>query len=317
MYDNLILKLRNGDAMNTDFLNETSKYFEVTGEHCFKGETVLSGVLNDVFKITVNRNGVNLSGSICKYYLGDNFETLGRGDTQKAIEKISDTLYLPLAKSTVSRLDVAQNFIVKKPVDVYYNHLGGLKYSCRIGVVNGAGTVEGLYYYLSKGLLVFYDKIKEQKNKRQPIPELYQNKNVLRYEQRYEKRLAKAFKTEQVTAGMLYDEKFYINLLDTWGSNYFAIKKINDITVNFENMKGKRDLYTLGVLSLIEREGGVIEFIAQINEAYRSGKLTKKMAFDIKQAVEKACREKVDITAKNECIFELDKKVKEAVKFYR
>jgi len=42
-----------------------------------------------------------------------------------------------------------------------------------------------LYYYQSRGLLVFYDKIKEQQAKNQLIPELYQNRNVLRYEQRH------------------------------------------------------------------------------------------------------------------------------------
>jgi hypothetical protein len=304
-------------------LNETAKYFDITGEHNFNNEIVLSGTLgnvseNNYFQITLNSRGVNIkNGSLCKYYLGDNFQTLGRSDTQRAIEKLSDALHLPIDKATVSRLDVAQNFIVKNPVNVYYNHLGELKHSGRAAVTNGAGTIETLYYYQSKGLLIFYDKIKEQKDKRQSIPEPYQNRNVLRYEQRYQKRLPKAFNVERVTAAMLYNESFYINLLDTWKNNYFSIKKINDITLNFENMKGKKDLYILGLLSLIETAGGELAITAQINEAYKSGKLAKKTAFDIKQAIKVACREKVGITAKNDCIFELDKKVNEAVKFYR
>ncbi|MDR1552590.1 MAG: hypothetical protein LBS69_03885 [Prevotellaceae bacterium] len=317
MYDNLTLKLRNTEATDIDFLNETAKYFDITGKHNFNNETVLSGILHNDFKITANRNGVNISGSLCKYYLGDNFQTLGRSDTQRAIEKLSDRLHLPLVKATVSRLDVAQNLIVNKPVNVYYNHLGELKHSGRAAVTNGAGTIETLYYYQSKGLLIFYDKIKEQKDKRQPIPELYKNSNVLRYEQRYQRRLPKAFNVERVTAAMLYNEKFYINLLDMWKNSYFAIKKINDITLNFENMKGKKDLYTLGLLSLIETAGGELAIITQIKEAYKSGKLTKKADYDMRQAIKAACREKVGITAKNECIFELDKKVNEAVKFYR
>jgi hypothetical protein len=41
----------------------------------------------------------------------------------------------------------------------------------------------------------------------------------------------------------------------------------------------------------------------------------KKAAFDLKQAVTAACMEKAGITAKNECILELDKKVRDTEKF--
>jgi hypothetical protein len=241
---------------------------------------------------------------------------LGRGDTQRAVEKLSDALHLPIDKATVLRVDVAQNFIVSNPVEIYYHHLGELKFSKRSPLL-GNGKAEGLYYIRRLGVLVFYNKIAEQKGKGQPIPELYKDRNVLRYEQRYMKRLPKSFNVEHVTASLLYNENFYINLLDAWERDYFAIKKINDITLNFEKMKGKKDLYTLGVLSLIEQAGGELAIINQINEASRTGKITKKAAFDMKAAVKDACREKLGITASNECILELDKMIVEAVKFYR
>jgi hypothetical protein len=321
MYDNVDLKLKNIDAPNIDFLSETAQYIEITGEHNFGGEYVLSGTLgkvadNNYLQITISKRGVNIkNGSLCKWYLGDNFKTLGRGDTQKAVEKLSDTLHVPIEKATVSRLDIAQNFIVKNPVEIYFNHLGELKYCKRSPVMNGG--IEGIYYFGSIGLFLFYDKTKEQKGKGQPIPELYQNRNVLRYEQRYKSRMSKTFNVERVTAAMLYSEKFYISTLNAWRDNYFAIKKINDITLNFDDMKGKKDLYTLGLLSLIQTAGGESAILNQIHEAYKSGKLTKKAAFDMKQAITAACMEKVGITAQNECILELDKKVIEAVKFYR
>jgi hypothetical protein len=317
MYDNVDFKLRDIDVSNIDFLNETAKYFDITGEHNFNNEIVLSGTLNGDFKITVNKNGVNIKGgSLCKWYLGDNFQTLGRGDTQKAIEKLSDTLHLPIQQATVTRIDVAQNLIVKNPVEVYYNHLGELKHNKR-SMITESGIVEGIYYFGNNGLSLFYNKIKEQKIKGCLIPELYQNRNVLRYEKRHKRRLPQAFNVERVTAAMLYNEKFYINLLDNWKNNYFSIKKINDITLNFENMKGKKDLYTLGLLSLIETAGGELAMITQINEVLKLGKIAKKTAFDMRKAITEACKIKVGITAPNEAILELDKKVIEAVKFYR
>jgi hypothetical protein len=100
----------------------------------------------------------------------------------------------------------------RHPVQVYYNHLGELKYSKRSPITNGAGDIEGMYYFKRLGLLLFYNKLKEQRDKGQAIPELYQNRNVLRYEQRYQKNLAKSFNVERVTAVMLFDEAFYINV---------------------------------------------------------------------------------------------------------
>jgi hypothetical protein len=218
-------------------------------------------------------------------------------------------------KAQITRLD-AQNFIVKQPVQVYYNHFGELKYGSRAPVtVNG--EIETLYYYQSKGLLIFYDKIKEQQAKKQPIPELYQNRNVLRYEQRYIGRLSKSFNVERVTAEMLYDEAFYIKVINLWKDSYFNIKKINDVTLNFEAMKGKTDLYNMGVLALVQMQGGELNFISQINEAQKSGQLSKKQAFDMRRAVTAACKTKDGITAQNDAILELDKKVTEAVKYYR
>jgi hypothetical protein len=324
MYDNVDFRLRNTDVSDTDFLSETPRYLDaVTGEHDFNGDRVVSGILGNTlndnyYKITISRQGVNIkNGSLCKYYLGDNFKTLVRADTQRAIEKLADTLHLPIEKATVTRLDIAQNFIVRNPVQVYYNHPGELKYSTRSPITNGAGDIEGMYYFKRLGLLLFYNKVKEQRDKGQPIPELYQNRNVLRYEQRYKNNLSKSFNVERVTAAMLFDEAFYINVINLWKENYFNIKKINDISLNFEAMKGKTDLYNMGVLALVQMQGGELNFISQINEAQKSGQLSRKQAFDMRQAVTAACKTKDGITAKNEAITELDKKIVEAVKFYR
>ena len=311
MYDTVNFRLRQYEAGGVDFLAETSCYFDVTGTHNFKGETVLSGSLNGL-RVTVSRSGVNIKdGSLCTWYLGDNFQTMGRGDVKRAIEKLSDTLHLPMSKANVTRLDIAQNFIVKHPTDVYYNHLGILMYAQRLQ------QPDGLYYSQAGRRLVFYDKIKEQKNKREPLPELYAGRNVLRYEQRYTKRIAQQLKTTEITGALLYDEAFYIKLLKGWRDAYVSIQKINDVSINFEAMKTKQDLYKMGVLSLMERTGGQIEMFNQITEAQKRGELTSKQAYDLRQAVNDACRVKKDLSVPNDAIKELDKKVNEAVKYYR
>ena len=280
-----------------DFLAEMPCFLENVGEHYYNGEAVITGSLNGL-KISLNRYQMKIKdGSLCKWYLGDNFQTMGRGDTQRAIEKLSDTLHVPMSKATVTRLDLS--------------HLGILKYATRLQEPNG------IYYSQTGGRLCFYDKNREQKSHREPIPELYEGRNVLRYEQRYINRIASQFKVSEVTGAMLYDEAFYIGLLNRWREAYKAIQKINDISLNFQAMRTKQQLYKMGVLSLIEQAGGQLQMIEQINEAQKRGELSKKQAFDLRQAINEACKIRDGLTVPNEAIQELDKKVSEAVKYYR
>jgi len=310
MYDNLDFKLNINEVKGVDFLSETPQYFDVTGQHCFNGANVITGNLKG-FRISVSERGVNLKdGSLCKYYLGDNFQTLGRGDTKQAIEMLSDTLHLPLHKATVTRIDIAQNYIVKHPTSVYFNHLGNCMFNERLV------QPDGLYYKNSSGLLVFYDKVKEQKAKGQIIPELYNNRNTLRYEMRHKVRIKNTFKVERVTAEMLYNETFYRNIIDQWHKAYTDIQKINDVSLNFEAMKTKKDLYLMGLVSLIDQQGGEIAIKQQINEAYKKGSLSRKQKFDLFNAISEAGKATI-ATIQSDVIQELDKKINESVKSYR
>lgn len=313
MFDTVNFRLLQSEAGGIDFLSETACYLEGIGEHYYSGETVITGSLSGL-KISLNRYQMKIKdGSLCKWHLGDNFQTMGRGDTQRAIERLSDALHVPMSKAAVTRLDIAQNFITRHPPEVYLNHLGMLKYHKRCSMVE----IGSLYYTGTGERLCFYDKNREQKSHREPIPELYEGRNVLRYEQRYTNRIAQQFKISEVTGAMLYNEAFYMALLNRWRDTYKAIQKINDVSLNFQAMKTKQQLYKMGVLSLIEQAGGQLQMLEQINEAQKRGELSKKQAFDLRTAVNEACKIKEGLTVPNEAIQELDKKVSEAVKFYR
>lgn len=313
MYDSINFRIRQDEAGGVDFLAETSCFLENIAEHHYSGDTVITGNLGGL-KISLNRYQLKVKdGSICKWFLGDNFRVMGRGDTERAIEKLSDMLHLPMSKATVTRLDAAQNFVLKHPPEVYLNHLGLLRYHKRCSMVE----LGSLYYHKGEQKLVFYDKNREQRSKGEPIPDLYQGKNLLRYELRYTGRVATALNVPEVTGAILYNEAFYIGLLDRWKDTYKAIQKINDVSLNFGAMKTKQQLYKMGVLSLIEQAGGQLQMLEQINEAQKRGELTGKQAFDLRAAVKDACKLKEGLTVPNEAIEELNKKVGEAVRFYR
>lgn len=78
-------------------------------------------------------------------------------------------------------------------------------------------------------------------------------------------------------------------------------------------MKNVRDLNRLGRLALIERAGGELALIEQVNEMRVKGELTSKQASDLKQAIRRAVSPKDGLVTPNEAIKELDLLIKECV----
>lgn len=311
MYDTINFKLTAIDVSDIDFIEETPCFLNNVALHEYGGEPVITGNIGGL-KVTASRWQVKVKdGSLCKWYLGDNFQSLGRGTTKQAIEKLSDVLHLPMNRAIITRLDVGANIITKHPPITYLNHLGFLAHANRLQ------QPTGLYYSKRDEVLCFYDKVKEWKANNEPLPPLYHGRHVLRYEQRYLHRLPSRLKVPSVTGALLYDEGFYMELLKRYVEVYKAIGKINDLQPNFDHMKGKKELKEMALLCLIERLGGEVEFINQIKDAQQRGELTNKQAHDLRNGIKQACKTKAGIVVPNKQITELDKKVGEVIRFYR
>lgn len=311
MIDTAFFKITQNEVGDVDFLEEIPCFLENIAEHYCNGQVSVSGYLNGLHVLA---NAFQLkvkNGSLCKFYLGDNLQTMGRRDVERAIEKLSDHLHVPMSKAIVTRLDLGQNLIMKYQPEVYFNHLGQLRYANRLMEPNG------LYYLMNGRTLAFYDKSKERKSHHDPLPQLYKKKNVLRYEMRFLNRLQKRLGEPEVTASLLYNERFYVKALKLWKENYCNIQKINDRIMNFEKMTTKKDAQTLGLLALMEMAGGQLKILSQIDEKRRRGDLTKKQAYDLRQMFNDACKVKDGLVIHNDAIRELDKKVVEAIRFYR
>ena len=67
-------------------------------------------------------------------------------------------------------------------------------------------------------------------------------------------------------------------------------------------MRNKKDLNRMGVLALVENVGGLNAMMNQIAEAQQQGKLNKKQAYDLRQAVKDACALKDGLVVENEAI---------------
>ena len=218
MYDNLDFTLSKDLIPGTDLLQTIPQFLtNVSSQGVNQYGEYITGYLESL-KVSISESRVKIYDcSLCKYYLGDNFKTLTKGDTKRAIQKISESLHLPFDRANITRIDFAKNLIMQYDEKVYYPYLGEAQYYNRLPQNNG------LYYNNQLRQLVFYGKEYEQKLKRQPVPEMYQNRNVLRFEMRFRKQLRQQLKQPEITAGLLYDETFYRGLVTRWKSEYSGL----------------------------------------------------------------------------------------------
>jgi len=307
MYDNIAMILNKYTSPGTDFLNEIPQYLTlVVNEGTGQTGNYVIGYLDNI-KLNISENRIKLSDfSICKYWLGDNFKTLTKGDTRQAIEKISNTLHLPFSMAIITSIDFANNFIMQYPEMVYYPYLGTAQYYNRLEQPNG------LYYNNKLRQLVFYGKEYEQRVKRQVIPELYKNRNVLRYELRLRKRLRQQLKRQEITAGLLSDEVFYKYVLSKWENEYLAIQKINSKLIKMKPTGSKKELAeNLALYTILEL--GQSQVLSKVKEWQQMGEISKKQAYDLRAFIIQLSRSPIDEKG-NDLINELDRKVKEAAR---
>lgn len=309
MYDNLDLTVTRATSPGTDFIQTIPQFLTTVSSHGVNqfGEYI-TGYL-DTLKVSISESRVKIYDcSLCKYYLGDNFKTLSRGDTKRAIEQISDHLHLPFDNANITRIDFAKNLVMQFDEKVYYPYLGEAQYYSRLEQNNG------LYYNNQLRQLVFYGKEYEQKLKKQPIPELYKNRNVLRFEMRFRKQLRQQFNRPEIIAKLLYDEAFYSDLVTRWKNEYLAIQKINSKLISMKPTGSKKELAeNLALYTIIEL--GQPQILSKVKEWQESNQISKKQAYDLRTFIKQLSQTPIDEKG-NELINELNQKVKEAARFW-
>lgn len=308
--DTISLTLLRECVPNTDLMAEISPYLtSITGEGITYGKPTIYGKLSNL-DISISDDRVNIkNGSISKFYLGNNIVEIGRSGTQKAIQCLSDTLHLPIEKAIVKKFHFGINIMLSNEPNMYYNYLG----NC--GNFKRLEQPHGINYKVNNTEFALYDKIKELKHHREPIPPLYNNRQILRLEKRFNNGLNKYFNKSNIEAQLLYDEDFYIEVNKDLLKTYQQINKIKTYKIDMTEITTKREMQKLGVLSLIELEGGLLQALENIKERYKQGKLTKKQHHDLKALYIESSKMKLQ-TKESELIIELDRKIIEKFKYY-
>lgn len=270
----------------------------------------LTGDLGNL-RVVYSNLGLSVKGSFSKWFLGDNIQTLTRGDMQRAVEKLSDVLHLPMEKAKVGRIDLAKNLLMDFDPSIYYPYLGEALHYQRLV------QPKSIYYSNTLRTKLFYDKIAECKSKGLAVPQILSNDNILRYELRFNQRLSNQFNCAEILLETLHDEGFYMAILDRWQAEYATIKKINNVQkLDYSMIKGKKQLQQQAILFYIEGRGGLLKVLEETEEAQKKGELTRKQAFDLKSEYREASRS-VLFTSKSDLISELDKKINSAIRHYR
>lgn len=271
---------------------------------------IFKGYLKCLF-VLISENGVFISGSLSRYYHGNNMHTLSFIEIKLAFKMIEQKLNIPIEKAKVQRLDIAENFIVDYPVKNYYQYLGEMPFHARNEMKNG------IYYNGKEKTSLFYDKIIERKQNNETVPDCYLGKNILRFELRYEKRLGKQFNRQFLYVSDLFLESFFKDLLIRYKMDYQKIHKYrslihySDLLINdwpqFKNQVKLRGMEALG------GEAQLLNTLAQArkDKAFKNNMHATRMIRDVKKTYQMGV-----FTESHPLIDELESKLPEKIDGY-
>jgi len=214
------------------------------------------------FVVTVSDFGVFLHGSLAKYYLGNNIDTLKFHEVEIAIENLSQEFGADLSTASVTRIDFSTVIFTNQPPIRYYKFLGKSgRYRRRL---DSSGLT--LYYNLKRRRLVFYDKTAEAQTKGVDIPTQFVGQNLFRYEMRFLGRLKQQLRLSyDVMGATLYDHDFYRRLVQRWHNEFMKISKINIMTTN--RIKTPKQAFEAYCAKLVRANGqkALDNYISKLN----------------------------------------------------
>lgn len=274
------------------------------------GERKIYGSFHGL-KVTAFPHGVSVVGSLTKLlHDGSNIYTLNRHDTEKAICLISDGLHIPMDEAKVTGLEVGANLFLRHAVPRYIDRLGIMPYKKRIQIEPSAISYRGA----GKQRIcecVFYDKIADARAKQMNIPTGFEQANLLRYENKYTKRVSEQM-GQAVTASTLYDAAFFRKVAFRWRDGYFSIKKNQINKTDMSNIKTPTDAFNALVARLISQSGGrvVEDYMKELedNEVFKTREEYRRAREKFKKAIAWDSG-----SVSDELITELDDEVRNAV----
>ena len=271
------------------------------------GEIKVYGSLQSI-RVGIYPTAIRIEGSLPKFlYEGGNVIPLNRHTTEEAVKKLSEALQINLEDAMVSALEFGANFLMRHKPSEYLKRMGELPRRQRYTF-----NVDTLYYrHRGKeqpDTFCMYDKISDAKAKGMPIPQGFEDKNLLRVELRLNGSLAKQMGVPEVAASTLYDRQFYAKIRGRFINTYFSITKINKLNANFmESIKTPKDAVDGFLGLMLSKAGqGMQEIDAYLEELKANQVFADRVNYKrTRDALYKAAS-KAKLSAKDELVAELD-----------
>ncbi|GEO06612.1 hypothetical protein AAE02nite_42760 [Adhaeribacter aerolatus] len=222
------------------------------------GEIIgIRGYLEPNLIISYTNRCLRITGSLSKFYFGDNLKVLNHEQFMMVIKNIENSLEVNLYDAIIQRLDFAGNLSVPIKVKRIFKLIGDCKYFNRF--------IEKNTLYFNSGVRkkIFYDKGLESKMN------LHKGKFLMRFEVRWNYRFLKSwsiknFGEENLQVEKLFNPVVFNKLVLLWGKEYYDIHKINYSILDFSKISKFKDIENQFILLGIESAGGLTKIIETI-----------------------------------------------------
>ena len=270
----------------------------------YLGDDYYQGYLGNL-RVTLFDYKLTIKGSLSLYAMGNQLEAMNLIDARQAIVNLSAILRLPIEKAEVKRLDITANIQTNFKPATYYNYLG------KAGRYKRLEQDNGLYYRKGKSKLLIYDKLREMRNKKKPVPEDYVGRNILRYEFSFKKDLCEQFNMPSITAGTLLEEPFYEAARESWAAAYFSIQKEREAGQLLQAVSNVKSFVKFLAFKGVKALGGFYK----LHQIITQGLLEKIWDRQVSNSLSKKLNEIAEdtqVTTTSPLIEELDQKISEA-----
>lgn len=264
-------------------------------------------------RIVENLDGVTITGSIAKYTKGENVTAMTRAELAAGLHKLEQAADIDLHNATLRRVDCGVCLITEKPTVNYLRNFEAVQRYQKTVTFNSSGFLQTVLFFTNTGATAFciYDKTAEMQAKKETVPELFVNENVIRLEYRLLKRQGirqYLGNGKDVTPYELADYQTWETLKKLFIEFYRNIEK-SDRTVFVDGGRQTTPAELTAILAEYYRQETPEQYKALIQALTACGGLSGKSVERIR-AIEKKNNSDFRFSDTSDLINELDEKIK-------
>ena len=258
-------------------------------------------------KVFVNSRCLKIDKtSIPRIVKGSNHLAITLEDTKDYVSSLSDSLSVNMNHAEVSRFHFNHDVKTDElPMQYCLNFVSSPSRE-------KSEFQHGVYFTGKSNQSAYYDKVVEMKKKHYKGLDL-EGVNMLRAENRFNKRVKEQFKKFDMKASVLWDHSFYNHQVNLIADNYFKIKKKKQNYMKLPIPEKPKDLFNALFIIGLENVGEE-SLIITLNEWYNQDLITYSDKYRMIQRIQERYS-KVDYQQKD-LIEELDKKFEQARQEY-